>query len=82
MLFDLPNHNELYQALLKRDPRFDRQTYVAVLTTGVFCLLTNPARKPKPENCSCYGTVDECIKAGFRPCNRCHPLHPNASANP
>ena len=82
MLFDLPNHNELYQALLKRDPRFDGQTYVAVLTTGVFCRLTCPARKPKPENCTFYSTVAECIEAGFRPCKRCHPLRPNASANP
>lgn len=82
MLFDLPNHNELYRALLKRDPRFDGQTYVAVLTTGVFCRLTCPACKPKPENCSCYRTVAECIEAGFRPCVRCHPLLPSASANP
>ena len=52
MLFDLPNHNELYQALLNRDPRFDGQTYMAVLTTGMFCRLTCPARKPKSENCS------------------------------
>ncbi|MDA9372243.1 bifunctional transcriptional activator/DNA repair enzyme AdaA [Porticoccaceae bacterium] len=82
MLFDLPNHHELYQALLKRDPRFDGQTYVAVLTTGVFCRLICPARKPKPENCNFYSTVAECIEAGFRPCKRCHPLRPNASANP
>ena len=82
MLFDLPNHKELYQALLKRDPRFDGQTYVAVLTTGVFCRLTCPARKPKPENCTFYSTVAECIEAGFRPCKRCHPLRPNASADP
>ena len=51
-LFDLPNHNERYQALLNRNPRFEGQTYVALLTTAMFCRLTSPARKPKPENCS------------------------------
>ena len=52
MLFDLPNHNEFYQALLNRDPRFEGKTYLALLTTGMFFRLTCPARKPQPKNCS------------------------------
>ena len=82
MLFDLPNHKVLYQALLHRDDRYDGQAYVGVATTGIFCRLTCPARKPNPENCTFYASVGACIEAGFRPCKRCHPLRPTASADP
>ncbi len=82
MLFNLPDHATLYQALLDRDATYDGQAYVGVATTGVFCRLTCPARKPKPENCSFHANVGDCIEAGFRPCKRCHPLAPMASADP
>lgn len=82
MLFNLPDHDTLYQALLDRDPAYDGQAYVGVSSTGVFCRLTCPARKPKPENCTFFGTVGECLEAGFRPCKRCHPLEPMATADP
>lgn len=82
MLFDLPNHDTLYQALLDRDARFDGQAFVCVSSTGVFCRLTCPARKPKKENCTFIGTVGECIEAGYRACKRCHPLEPMAMADP
>jgi len=82
MLFDLPDHDTLYRALLDRNDNFDGQAYVGVATTGVFCRLTCPARKPKSENCTFYASVGECIEAGYRPCKRCHPLMPMASADP
>lgn len=82
MLFDLPDHRTLYQALLDRNDAFDGQAYVGVSTTGVFCRLTCPARKPKPENCSFYASVGACIEAGFRACKRCHPMEPMAEADP
>ncbi len=82
MFFDLPDHDTLYQALLARDPAFDGQAFVGVATTGVFCRLTCPARKPKPENCSFYPSIGACIAAGFRACKRCHPLAPEAGADP
>lgn len=82
MLFSLPDHKTLYAALLVRDARFDGQAYVCVSTTGIFCRLTCPARKPKSENCSFYATVGECIEQGYRPCKRCHPLGAAAAAEP
>jgi AraC family transcriptional regulator of adaptative response/methylated-DNA-[protein]-cysteine methyltransferase len=82
MLFDLPNHATLYQALLARDDRYDGQAYVCVSSTGVFCRLTCPARKPKPENCTFHSTIGACIEAGFRACKRCHPLQAAAQADP
>lgn len=82
MLFDLPDPEVLYQALLARDPRFDGQAFVCVSTTGIFCRLTCPARKPKPEHCTFFPTIRDCIEAGFRPCKRCHPLQAAAMADP
>lgn len=82
MLFELPDRDTLYQALIDRNAAYDGQAYVGVSTTGVFCRLTCPARKPKPENCKFYGSVKACLEAGFRPCKRCQPLRPMASADP
>lgn len=82
MLFDLPDHPTLYAALLARDARFDGQAFVCVSSTGVFCRLTCPARKPKPENCTFFPTIGECIEAGYRACKRCHPLQAAALADP
>lgn len=82
MFFDLPDHDTLYKALLTRDATYDGQVYVCVSSTGIFCRLTCPARKPKQENCTFFGTVGECIEAGYRPCKRCHPLEPMALSDP
>lgn len=82
MLFDLPDHATLYHALLNRDDRYDGRAYVCVATTGIFCRLTCPARKPKPENCTFHPTIGACIEAGFRACKRCHPLKAVALADP
>lgn len=82
MMFDLPEFTTLYDALVARDDRFDGQAYVGVTSTGIFCRLTCPARKPKPENCQFYESVGACIDAGFRACKRCHPLAPMAAADP
>lgn len=75
MLFDLPDDTTLYAALIARDPTWDGRAFVGVSSTGVFCRLTCPARKPKPENCAFFASPAACFDAGFRPCKRCHPLH-------
>lgn len=82
MLFDLPDDATLYAALLARDARFDGHAYVGVVTTGIFCRLTCPARKPLPQNCTFHATVGACLNAGFRPCKRCHPMQAEAVADP
>lgn len=74
MLFDLPSDDALYEALLSRDADWDGRAYVGVTTTGVFCRLSCPARKPKRENCRFHETAAACLEAGFRPCKRCKPL--------
>ncbi|WP_103220819.1 bifunctional transcriptional activator/DNA repair enzyme AdaA [Roseibium marinum] len=82
MLMTRPSFDTLYQALLARDASYDGRMFVCVSSTGIFCRLTCPARKPRVENCSFHETVAECIEAGFRPCKRCRPTTPEASADP
>lgn len=82
MLFDLPQDDILYDALIARDPAFDGRAYVCVSTTGIFCRLTCPARKPKRENCMFHEDIASCVNAGYRPCKRCHPLSPAAAQEP
>ena len=62
-----------YQALKARDARFDGRFYTAVLSTGIFCRPTCPARTPKFQNCSFYRSAAAAHAAGFRPCLRCRP---------
>lgn len=81
-MFDLPDDDALYRALLDRDDAFDGRAYVGVTSTGVFCRLTCPARKPKRENCLFFETIGDCIAAGFRACLKCHPMGPAAQSDP
>ncbi|WP_422385755.1 bifunctional transcriptional activator/DNA repair enzyme AdaA [Paracoccus suum] len=76
MLDLLPDRDALYRALVDRNPKFEGRALVGVTTTGIFCRLTCPARKPLPENCQWFAAPAEALAAGFRPCLRCHPLVP------
>ncbi|MHA1190188.1 MAG: bifunctional transcriptional activator/DNA repair enzyme AdaA [Alphaproteobacteria bacterium] len=82
MLFDLPDDETLYAALIGRDPAYEGRAYVCVMTTGIFCRLTCPARNPKRENVLFHATVAACLEAGFRACKRCKPLEAAATADP
>ena len=79
---ELPNDDDLYDALLRRDAAYDGLAYVGVTSTGIFCRLTCPARKPRRENTVFYSSIDDCVQAGFRPCLRCRPLAPTGDADP
>lgn len=74
MLFKRPSDDILYEALVARDAAYEGFAWAAVKTTGIFCRLTCPARKPKRGNTTFYGTIAECLEAGFRPCSRCRPM--------
>lgn len=82
MMFDLPDDETLYAALLARDEAWDGRAWVGVSSTGIFCRLTCPARKPKRENCTFYETIGGALDAGYRACKRCHPLAPAAEGEP
>lgn len=82
MLFTLPDDDALYQALIDRDPAYDGFAFVGVKSTGIFCKLTCPARKPKRENTTFFDSVAGCLEAGFRPCKRCRPLARSGELGP
>lgn len=81
-LFPLPQPDTLHAALLRRDPAYEGRAWVGVTTTGIFCRLTCPARKPLAENCRWFDSPAAALSAGFRPCRRCHPLGPEAAGDP
>jgi AraC family transcriptional regulator of adaptative response/methylated-DNA-[protein]-cysteine methyltransferase len=60
-----------WQQLLSRDPA--AQFFYAVATTGVFCRPTCTSRRPLRANVRFFRTAADAQKAGFRPCQRCHP---------
>ena len=82
MLFDLPDDDVLYAALIARDPAYDGFAFVGVKSTGIFCRLTGPARKPKRENSVFYPSMVSAMEAGFRPCKRCRPLMQGGEKDP
>lgn len=70
-----------YRALVERAADHVGIFYVAVKTTGVFCIATCRARKPKRENVVFYTDLKETLNAGYRPCKVCKPTE-NAHAAP
>jgi AraC family transcriptional regulator of adaptative response/methylated-DNA-[protein]-cysteine methyltransferase len=61
-------------AYRQRDSSYDGVFYLAVKTTGIFCLPSCPARRPLGRNVEYFSTVAEAMHAGYRPCKRCRPL--------
>lgn len=70
-----------YQALIARATEYAGVFYVGVRTTGIFCISTCRARKPKRENVEFYSDAESALAAGFRPCKICRPTE-NASTAP
>lgn len=63
----------LYEALLRRDARYDGRLFFAVTSTGIYCRPICPAPKPKPQNVLYYADAKTAALAGFRACKRCRP---------
>ncbi|BBZ22392.1 DNA-3-methyladenine glycosylase 2 family protein [Mycolicibacter hiberniae] len=62
-----------YRAVKSKDARFDGWFVTAVLTTGIYCRPSCPARTPLPPNVEFYPTAAAAQRAGFRACKRCRP---------
>lgn len=73
----LPSASTMYRAVLSRDSKFEGVFFIGVRTTGIFCRPTCGAKKPKAENIEYFGTPQEALYAGYRPCQRCQPLEKN-----
>jgi AraC family transcriptional regulator of adaptative response / DNA-3-methyladenine glycosylase II len=59
--------------MLASDPAYDGRFLTGVLTTGIYCLPSCRARKPKPENVRFFDNPESALQAGLRPCKRCRP---------
>ncbi len=70
----LPPVREMQRAYLRSDASYDGVFYLGVRTTGVFCLPSCHARKPKVENVEFFAAPKQALFAGYRPCLKCHPL--------
>jgi AraC family transcriptional regulator, regulatory protein of adaptative response / methylated-DNA-[protein]-cysteine methyltransferase len=70
----LLNEEACWEAVLKKDKTKDGEFFFGVLTTGVFCRLSCPARRPLRKNIRFYETATQAIADNLRPCLRCRPL--------
>ena len=67
------DHEACYRAVQARDHRFDGRFCTAVVTTGIYCRPSCPARTPKPTSVRFYACAAAAEEAGFRACKRCRP---------
>ncbi len=65
--------DELYRRFCRSDVSLDGRVLVAVRTTGIYCLPSCRARKPKRENVRFYFARAQAEHDGFRACRRCRP---------
>src|SRR5215813_259357 len=77
----LPTRREMMRAFHEKNADYDGVFFVAVKSTGIFCRPSCPSR-PKAENIEFFGSIQECLFAGYRPCKRCHPLETNGTPPP
>lgn len=70
-----------WTAVLTRNRSQDGQFFLGVVTTGVYCRPSCPARIPRRENARFYRTSAEAEADGLRPCLRCRPSSPDANPN-
>ncbi len=66
-------HAHMYSRFLASDPAWNGRFFTGVLTTGIYCLPSCHARKPRSENVRFFASCDEARAAGLRPCRKCHP---------
>jgi AraC family transcriptional regulator of adaptative response/methylated-DNA-[protein]-cysteine methyltransferase len=71
-----------WQQVLERDASADGRFFYAVRSTGIVCKPSCPSRRPVRQNVEFFSNLQEAIKAGFRPCRRCHPERTTPAPDP
>jgi len=66
-------NDQLWQAVLSRDARFDGQFVFAVSSTKVYCRPSCPSRRPSRQRVSFFNQPEAAEEAGYRACLRCKP---------
>jgi AraC family transcriptional regulator of adaptative response/methylated-DNA-[protein]-cysteine methyltransferase len=67
------NSEACWRAILDRDDDTAGRFFFGVVTTGIFCRPSCPARRPRRENVRFFRDTAEAARAGFRACKRCQP---------
>jgi len=65
--------DELWQAVVAKDARYDGQFVFAVSSTKIFCRPSCPSRRANRDHVSFYSLAEAAEQAGFRACLRCEP---------
>jgi AraC family transcriptional regulator of adaptative response/methylated-DNA-[protein]-cysteine methyltransferase len=65
--------DELWQAVMAKDSRFDGTFVFAVSSTKIYCRPSCPSRRPHRERVSFFRLPEAAEQAGFRACLRCYP---------
>lgn len=68
------NDDTYWKAVQERDASQDGRFYFGVITTGVYCRPSCPARLPLRGNVRFFASSQDAQRAGLRPCKRCRPL--------
>src|SRR5256714_8007172 len=76
----LPNSDEAWRAVERRDPRFDGRFVYAVRSTRIYCRPSCPSRRPTRARVTFYPAPAAAEEAGYRACRRCPP--PEGGASP
>jgi len=63
----------MFDRFLASDPSYNGRFFTGVLTTGIYCLPSCHARKPRRKNVRFFPTCESARAAGLRPCRKCHP---------
>lgn len=67
------NEDDCWTAVLARDRAFEGRFVTGVLSTGIYCRPSCPARHPSRANVRFFVDGAEARKAGLRACKRCAP---------
>lgn len=63
----------LWRAVQSKDPRFDGWFVLGVVSTGIYCRPSCPARSPLRRNVRFHPSAAAAQAAGLRACKRCRP---------
>lgn len=63
--------NEMWQAVIKNDDKYDGVFFYAVKTTGIYCRPSCRSKVPKKKNVVYFNDGHIAQQEGFRPCKRC-----------
>ena len=71
----------MWTAVMSRDSDYDGRFVYAVRSTGIYCRPVCPSRRPRQSQAVYFAAPEDAKRAGYRPCRRCGPDHPEIDAD-